>query len=124
MEKNITKRKSKNDDQNKASSLLQEIRTCGACPWGADLKHADDFIHLEDISQNWQLDANFCKSPVSIFPSIILSAQGQFNMCTLYVLRETETKKVFEDCEEQTEEIETSSETHSYGEERQLSQMG
>lgn len=66
----------------------------------------------------------FCKPSVSIFLSIILLAQGHFNIVTLYVLGEIETKKVLEDCEEQTEEQETSSETQSYGEERQLSQVG
>lgn len=53
----------------------------------------------------------FCKSLVSILLSIILLAQGQFNTITLYVLGEIETKKVLEDCEEQTEEQQTSSET-------------
>lgn len=96
--KNYYWKESKNEDQNKTSPLLQEIGTCGACPWGADQEHADDFRHLdiftkENICQNWQLNVNFCKPPVSIFPSIIPPAQGQFNTCTLYALGETETKK-------------------------------
>lgn len=48
--KHYYKKESKNEDQNKASILLQEIGTCGAGPWRADLEHADDFRHLDIIT--------------------------------------------------------------------------